>query len=419
MELFSRFEMHKLIAFVGEDDSDITPFFLDHYRRLGVGEFHVIVHGDWSDAELAPLQAADVTIEAFSQEPFGVVMKTSALQTLAERFSGEWIIVADTDEFLELPYASLARTVAALRCLGIKELPASLLQRAARDGRLLSLADGAPEALFPCYDIRLAERMGSRGPIWKGKYPLVMRRARTSSFRHGNHFPSYGRAVAHLPIHGVAHHFKWRDRLMQAIARESRRKLETSTSRTSISDGCRSTASAPADRGLKPCDRAALIEDGQLIRPNRIELRIGSALRRADVRAVGRQVDASGAEAASEGSERGGASRYLDRDRYLARSAAYSSPPGRIALVTFDLLGLRRTGGIGTAMARLAERLVAEGHEVHIFFCTTCSAFPVGIAFGRRLEGARMPSPLPSRPQDRTERLTPDERALSIASIMR
>ena len=39
---------HRLVTFVGEQDSDILPFFLDHYRRLGIEEFHVAVHGYWS-----------------------------------------------------------------------------------------------------------------------------------------------------------------------------------------------------------------------------------------------------------------------------------------------------------------------------------------------------------------------------------
>ena len=52
---------------------------------------------------------------------------------------------------------------------------------------------------------------------------------------------------------------------------------------------------------------------------------------------------------------------YLDRRGLFAR-------PGKIALVTPEILGLRRTGGIGTAMTALAERLAGAGHEVHVYF---------------------------------------------------
>src|SRR5688500_3682895 len=90
------------------------------------------------------------------------------------RFRGEWMVIADADEFLEVPYRSLAKTIRALLCLGLDELPATLLQRAAADGRLASLAEGrATGELFPCYDYLLAERMDLPHPIWKSKYPLV------------------------------------------------------------------------------------------------------------------------------------------------------------------------------------------------------------------------------------------------------
>ena len=356
--------MHKLVAFVGEDDSDIIPFFLDHYRRLGVGEFHLVLHGSWSERELKPLQAADVVIEDFNREPFDVVMKTSALQALAERFAGEWIFVADADEFLELPYSSLARTVAALECLGIEELPANLLQRAAPDGRLLSLADGEPEALFPCYDYRLAERMGVARPIWKSKYPLV-RVGPRFWLSNGNHFPSNGHAVAHLPIRGVAHHYKWRDRLAQSIARvrgEGSNQHEQDTYRRWLEghDGRLPTV------GLRPCSRSALIEDGHLIRPTRAELRLGAALRRAR-----HLSNAAAKPTPRQLTQLQKTPHAVDQsdpalDRHLDRRGLFT-PPGRIAIVTSDLLGLRRTGGIGTAMSALAERLAAVGHEVSIF----------------------------------------------------
>ena len=281
------------------------------------------------------------------------------MQALAERFAGEWIVVADADEFLELPYSSLARTVAALECLGIEELPANLLQRAAPDGRLLSLADGEPETLFPCYDYRLAERMGVARPIWKSKYPLV-RVGPRFRLSNGNHFPSNGRAAAHLPIRGVAHHFKWRDRLARSIARargEGSNQHEQDTYRRWLEghDGRLPTV------GLKPCSRSALIEDGHLIRPTRAELRLGAALRRAR-----RSSSAASKPTPRQLTLLQKTPHAVDQsdpalDRYLDRRGLFT-PPGRIALVTFGLArACDRSGGIGTAMSALAERLVAAG----------------------------------------------------------
>ncbi len=358
--------MHELVAFVGEDDSDIVPHFLDHYRRLGVGEFHLILHGCWSERELEPLQAADVVIEDFNREPYRLSSWTLGAWQTARRALRRRM--DHRRRRRRVPRASLcvARAhVAALECLGIEELPANLLQRAAPDGRLLALADGAPEALFPCYDYRLAERMGVARPIWKSKYPLV-RVGPRFRLSNGNHFPSNGRAVAHLPIRGVAHHFKWRDRLAQSIARvrgEGSNQHEQDAYRRWLEghDGRLPTV------GLRPCSRSALIEDGHLIRPTRAELRLGAALRRARHSSnAAAQTDAPATDAASEDPARRGSIAIplwiaISTDAGFSRRRA-ASPS---SLRTCSACG--RSGGIGTAMSALAERLAAAGHDVHIF----------------------------------------------------
>ncbi len=353
--------VHRLVAFVGQDDSDILPFFIDHYRRLGIGAFHVIVHGGtWSKTELAPLHADDVTIEGFNGEPFDDVLLTSSLDTLARQFEGEWIVVVDADEFLELPYASLDRTIDALSRLGMEELPANLLQRAAPDGQLRSLSEGTPVALFPCYDYRLAERMNTAFPVWKSKYPLV-RIGPKFRFSQGNHHPSNGRAAMHLPIRGVLHHFKWRDRLLRSISRkrgEIEKQQGNQEEQNSYQLWLLEHDSCVPMEGFKPYSRSELLRQGHLIKPTRTELRLWAALRTA------RQSRPSAALASIPHAipQPDSGMGYLDR-------GGLRTLPGRIALVTTDLLGLRRTGGIGTAMTALAERLAGEGHEVHVFLC--------------------------------------------------
>ncbi len=98
----------RLVTFVGENDSDILPFFLDHYRRLGVDEFHVTLHGSWSEPELEPLRADDVVITGVSQQRLTTqISGLRRLKSVARAFKGEWILITDADEFLELPYGSL------------------------------------------------------------------------------------------------------------------------------------------------------------------------------------------------------------------------------------------------------------------------------------------------------------------------
>ncbi len=244
------------------------------------------------------------------------------------------------------------------------ELPAFLVQRATADGSLPALSDTLPiDALFPCYDYRLAERMGVAHPIWKSKYPLV-RVGPQFRFSGGHHLPSTGRPSAHIPVRGAVHHFKWRDRLLRSIARVrgdgSNQHEQNSYLRWLEENDFRLPTT-----GLKPCSRAALFEAGHLIRPTRPELLRLSALRKAarlpwtGERAAGfLSALQSVRPAITQEDER--ALPYLDR-RWLA------ARPGRIAIVTPEILGLRVTGGISTAITALAERLLAAGHEVHVF----------------------------------------------------
>jgi hypothetical protein len=254
-----------------------------------------------------------------------------------------------------VPYASLDRTIAALECLGLEELPANLVQRATPDGVLRALGEGAPETLFPCYDYRLAERMNTTHPIWKSKYPLV-RVGPSFSYSTGNHHPNNKRAVMHVPIRGVLHHFKWRDRLRRSVV------LPRVASNEVEQDAYREWLVAHDWRvpteGLEPCSREALLAAGHLIRPTRQELRHWSALRKT-------RLDGGNAVAKipSAMPQSAGAEHALGRRQF-------ADLPGRIALVTTELLGLRTTGGIGTAMSALAERLAAHGHDVHIFLLT-------------------------------------------------
>jgi len=349
----------RLLSFVGQDDSDILPFFLDHYRGLGIGAFHLILHGTWAKAELTPLlAAADVTIECFNGEPYSALLRIESLEEIARQFEGEWIVVVDADEFLELPYSSLGRTIDALTVLGMNELPAALLQRAAPDGKLHSLAEGAPEAVFTRYDYRLAERMDTELPLWKTKYPLL-RVGPAFRLWMGNHHPANGRAAMHLPIRGVLHHFKWRDRLLRSVSRQRGEpgargnQVEQDAYRRWFEENGRRI---PTD-GLKVCGRSQLLEGGQLIRPTQSELRLRATLRKAR---QGR--DAALATIPHALPQPHPPSAHLGRDGLRA-------VPGRIALVTTELLGLRRSGGIGTAMTALADRLASEGHELHVLLC--------------------------------------------------
>jgi glycosyltransferase involved in cell wall biosynthesis len=358
--------MVRLISFIGVSDSDLIPFFLAHYRPLGVSEFHLFLHGSWMGDELVPLRAADLTIAGMTDEPYADSMRGPIIGDYARGFLGDWLIVVDPDEFLELPYPSLKRTIAALSCLGAEELPASLLQRVSAEGRLPARSDGATlDSLFPCLAFRPTERMDVLSPIWKSRYPLVRVGERFSLLR-GNHLPHAGRATAHLPIRGVVHHFNWRDRLLRSIKEKrgagSNQDEIGAHRRWREANDCR----VPSE-GLQSYSRALLFDLGYLVRPNRVQLKRLAAVRKL---AEGRGSEARRSHAlkvltdtpSSLAQPADAAMRYLDRTS-LERN------PGKIAIVTSHLVGPTRTSGIGTAMSALAERLAAAGHDVHVVFC--------------------------------------------------
>ncbi len=353
----------RLASFIGQDDTDILHFFLAHYRGLGVTEFHIFIHGDWTAPEIAPLRAKDVTIAGIVQGPFDEVRKSAILEAYAKGFTGEWVLFVDADEFLELPYPSLTLTIDGLASMRVGELPARLMQRAHPRGILASLEGfGSIDEAFPQYDYRLAERMNVRFPIWKNKYPLIQI---GPAFRlaRGFHMPAGGRPVAQVPIRAVLHHFKWRDRLLRAV---ERRRGEGSNQ--TEQDAYRAWLEAHEFRlpteGLKKYSRAALFEDGYLMQATSQETAFHAALHDAAANGsdvLSRQARRELAEVPSaipQSDHR--ASGYLDRKWLAGRR-------GRIALVTSDLLGLRRAGGIGTAMSALAECLSAAGHHVDVF----------------------------------------------------
>ncbi|MGH6922435.1 MAG: glycosyltransferase, partial [Propylenella sp.] len=359
--------MWKLISLVGQDDADILPHFLEHYRSLGIGELNVFLHGTWTGANLAPLRSADVVIAGVLPAGADVDVTSSALDAYTRRFEDEWVVIVEPDEFLELPYETLEQTVAALQSLGADELPATVLQRAAPDGRLAALSGEArPSEVFPCYDFRLAERMDGPEPIRKTKYPLV--RVATGLRLPGNaHLPHTGRASAYHPIRGVLHHYHWRDRLSGAVGQGQLRiadQYEHDAYRRWLEahDFC-----VPAE-GLRRYSRKALFHEGHLICPTVRQSEASAALEQCRLSHWGAAEELSNAErqvaaipnAVAQVDE--GAAAYLDR-RWLL------TPPGRIALVTIELQGMYRSGGIGTAMAALAERLSSAGHEVHVVYC--------------------------------------------------
>jgi glycosyltransferase involved in cell wall biosynthesis len=359
----------RLFAFVSARDSDLLRPFIRHYRAIGVDRFTFVLHGHWEDQDLTPLREDGVEICDRDLEPFSGQRKQAILQRHALAAQGEWIVIADADEFLEVPFADIPETIRYLDFLGAEDLPSVLLQRVAAGGELAAIGDANDlHAVFPYFDYCLSERMEVPGSVWKGKYPLV-RVGENFRTTRGNHLPHLGRAAALTPVRAVMHHFKWRDRLRGALGKTGGANSHSTVAQSHGAFLEKNDWRLPVE-GLERYSRAALFQRGYLVRPDRGSLKRLSILRQArDVR-LGKNEPSRyllkqlGAiptcrPAANTDS---GTGPWLDRSNLALR-------PGRVALVTTEINGPDQSGGIGTAMAALAERLADHGHDVHVFLC--------------------------------------------------
>ena len=98
----------KLLSHVNAD-SDLIEAWLKYYLRLGVDRFHLVVHGtpDENAKLLGIKDSYPITIEDTYQGPFAVENKKNRLDALLARSAGQWVLLVDSDEFVEFPYRDI------------------------------------------------------------------------------------------------------------------------------------------------------------------------------------------------------------------------------------------------------------------------------------------------------------------------
>jgi hypothetical protein len=209
----------RLVSHVNAD-GDLIQAWLDHYVKLGVSSFHLIVHGPRSEnARLFELVGSyPIQVEQSYQGEFLDAEKRRRLAALLARLRGQWLVLVDSDEFLELPLGSIQSTVRALRWLGSNVLAAPMVQRLSADGSLDCpevIAD--PFRSFPLCSVDLYQQMGVTADT--EKFPLFWCGEATTLVNGGNHASPNGRSTALSPLQGVTHHFKWRRAVLSRLAR--------------------------------------------------------------------------------------------------------------------------------------------------------------------------------------------------------
>jgi len=207
----------KLLSHVNAD-SDLIEAWLKYYLRLGVDRFHLVVHGTPEDNDrlLAIKDSYPITIEDTYEGPFLGDEKKNRLDAVLARNTGQWIVLVDSDEFVEFPYQDIPATVRKLTSAHANLMVAPMLQRLTADGSLETPAViEDPFAMFPLCSVDLYNRMGVTACVLK--YPLFFCTNGTQLEEEGNHNPPRGFERRTTAMRGVTHHFKFRRTVSQRL----------------------------------------------------------------------------------------------------------------------------------------------------------------------------------------------------------
>jgi hypothetical protein len=131
-----------------------------------------------------------------------------------------WVVLVDSDEFLELPYRSLAATVRVMEWLGADTLSAPFLQRFASEACLEPATGALPSDAYPWCSTDLYARLGQPHAA-TAKYPIFKIGRRTALRGGGNHHPPNGYGSWIAPLGAVTHHFKWRPTVRERLVQRA------------------------------------------------------------------------------------------------------------------------------------------------------------------------------------------------------
>ena len=154
----------KLISHVN-GDNDLIEAWLKYYLQLGVERFHLVVHGgpEENSRLLAIKDSYPIAIEDTYGGSFHIDEKKRRLDAALARHTGQWVLLVDSDEFVEFPYRDIPETVRQLEFARANLMAAPMVQRLTADGSLETppvLDD--PFQFFPLCSVDLYRRMGSR-----------------------------------------------------------------------------------------------------------------------------------------------------------------------------------------------------------------------------------------------------------------
>jgi len=207
----------KLVSHVNAD-SDLIEAWLKYYLQLGVERFHLVVHGSPEENSklFAIKDSYPITIEETYGGPFLGEHKKKHLDAVLARNTEQWLVLVDSDEFVEFPYQNIPKTIQKLNFEQATVMIAPMLQRIKGDGALETppVIDD-PFEVFPLCSGDLYQRMGV--DACTSKYPLFFCGRTTQLEEEGNHNPPRGSERRTSAMLGVTHHFKFRRTVSQRL----------------------------------------------------------------------------------------------------------------------------------------------------------------------------------------------------------
>jgi len=193
--------------------------FLDHYHRLGVDEFLLILHGGWEDPQehlIRRILAEHDTVPVLEVDTFSAARKHRRFLSLMDQHCdpGDWVLLADVDEFQVYP-DTLAHWLGWCDRNGYDFVRGRFLDRLAPDGHLAAIEpDGDLWRTFP-FAARVTEHVTGG---WS--YKVCAMRGNLRPGEGGFHCLDYGaddyrnlfltlRDPAAPRLEIDVHHFKW------------------------------------------------------------------------------------------------------------------------------------------------------------------------------------------------------------------
>jgi hypothetical protein len=203
------------------DDATLLPFFVDHYKALGITEFHAVVFkgANPDPTEFAALarqlERCPVNIHSILEEDGHPGSFRPRFEEMRRRVvgEGEWYMTADLDEFYEFS-APIPDLIYRAESHSLNCVRGHFLDRVTEDGTLAEV-DGSAGKLSSQFPLggQLTRHL-VRGATRK----IMLINGPKVAVKYSHHDCNPERPVC---THGIVHHYKWNQSLINRMNRRA------------------------------------------------------------------------------------------------------------------------------------------------------------------------------------------------------